>query len=87
MDENNFKVDSSYDIIDSNSARNSGEPPRNCNGSNWCIPKCFAEKGSRGLPGLTGLTGQKGVQGKYIINFFFQLTITIMTFKDTEFSI
>lgn len=56
-----FHVDSSYDIIDT-SGRPSG-PKKNCTQNGGCIPKCFAEKGNRGLPGISGLPGPKGVQG------------------------
>lgn len=56
-------IDSSYDLIDTASNQASGTPAKNCTGSGCCIPKCFAEKGNRGLPGLAGLPGPKGVQG------------------------
>lgn len=58
-----LNVDSSYDIIDTAGTQASGGPSKNCTGSGCCIPKCFAEKGNRGLPGLPGLPGPKGVQG------------------------
>ena len=58
-----MKIDPSYDIVDTvNGPR--GPAQRNCtSGSGGCMPKCFAEKGDRGLPGLRGLPGPKGVQG------------------------
>lgn len=52
-------MDRSYDIIDTASNQASGAPAKNCTGSGCCIPKCFAEKGNRGLPGLPGLPGPK----------------------------
>jgi collagen type IV alpha len=53
-------VPDSYDIIDTVSPRG-GPPPKNCtSGAGCCVPKCFAEKGNRGLPGLNGLPGPKG---------------------------
>lgn len=45
------KVPDSYDIIDTANAPVRGPPAKNCTGSGCCIPKCFAEKGNRGLPG------------------------------------
>lgn len=50
----------SFDIVDTASSPVRGPPGKNCTGSGCCIPKCFAEKGNRGLPGLTGLPGPKG---------------------------
>lgn len=45
------RVPDSYDIVDTASAINRGPPAKNCTGSGCCIPKCFAQKGDRGLPG------------------------------------
>ncbi|ERL93449.1 hypothetical protein D910_10740 [Dendroctonus ponderosae] len=56
--ENRRPYVSSYDIID---APGSAVGPRN--GSERCIPKCFAEKGTRGFPGLPGHNGDKGIRG------------------------
>lgn len=53
-------VPSAYDIVDTASAVVRGPPAKNCTGGGCCIPKCFAEKGNRGLPGLLGLSGEKG---------------------------
>lgn len=53
-------VPDSYDIVDTASSQVRGAPAKNCTGGGCCIPKCFAEKGNRGLPGLIGLTGEKG---------------------------
>lgn len=50
--------DSAYDVREVPNAQK-----KNCTSSNGCIPKCFAEKGNRGLPGVPGLPGPKGVQG------------------------
>lgn len=54
------RVPESYDIIDTASAHESGVPAKNCTGGGCCIPKCFAEKGNRGLPGVNGYPGPKG---------------------------
>lgn len=54
------RVPESYDIIDTASTLNRGPPAKNCTGSGCCIPKCFAEKGNRGLPGVPGYPGPKG---------------------------
>lgn len=54
-------IDSSYAVIDA--ANSTGQQRKNCTGSANCIPKCFAEKGNRGLPGIPGLQGPKGIQG------------------------
>lgn len=50
------KFDTNYEIVEVPNAAK-----KNCTGSANCIPKCFAEKGSRGMPGLSGLTGEKGI--------------------------
>jgi collagen type IV alpha len=55
------RVDESYDIV--NTASGPRGPAKNCTGSGCCTPKCFAQKGDRGLPGLPGLQGPKGMQG------------------------
>lgn len=56
-------IDSSYTIVDSRNVGAPGQPKKNCTGSaGGCIPKCFAEKGNRGLPGIPGLQGPKGAQ-------------------------
>lgn len=54
------KVPDSYDIIDTANTPVRGPPAKNCTGSGCCIPKCFAEKGNRGLPGVPGYPGPKG---------------------------
>lgn len=54
------RVPESYDIIDTASTQIRGPPAKNCTGSGCCIPKCFAEKGNRGLPGVPGYPGIKG---------------------------
>jgi collagen type IV alpha len=45
------RVPDSYDIVDTASAQYRGASAKNCTGSGCCIPKCFAQKGDRGLPG------------------------------------
>lgn len=45
------RVPEAYDIVDTASAPFRGPPAKNCTGSGCCIPKCFAQKGDRGLPG------------------------------------
>lgn len=62
------RVPESYDIIDTVSSQAHGPPTKNCTGSGCCIPKCFAEKGNRGLPGVPGYSGPKGT------NFLFFMT-------------
>lgn len=61
------KIDASYDIIDTvkgSKNNQTGAGAKGCGGGPAsCIPKCFAEKGSRGFPGVPGLTGAKGMQG------------------------
>lgn len=53
-------VPDSYDIIETTNPDRS-QSAKNCtSGTGCCIPKCFAEKGNRGLPGLNGLPGPKG---------------------------
>jgi collagen type IV alpha len=54
------RVPDAYDIVDVASAPVRGPPEKNCTGSGCCIPKCFAEKGNRGLPGVPGYPGPKG---------------------------
>lgn len=65
------RVPESYDIIDTASAQVRGPPQKNCTGSGCCIPKCFAEKGNRGLPGVPGYPGPKGVNYKYLFQKLF----------------
>lgn len=56
-------IDPSYELIDTVRGAQ-GPPPKNCTSSQGCCqPKCFAEKGNRGLPGLPGLQGPKGQRG------------------------
>lgn len=45
------RVPEAYDIVDTASSPVRGPPAKNCTGSGCCIPKCFAQKGDRGLPG------------------------------------
>lgn len=53
------QIDPSYDVIDAPHA----PAKKNCTGSTNCIPKCFAEKGSRGIPGMPGGPGPQGPHG------------------------
>lgn len=53
------QIDPSYDVVDVPNA----PAKKNCTGSTNCIPKCFAEKGSRGIPGMPGATGPQGPHG------------------------
>ena len=55
------RVHESYDIVDVADSGLRGPPAKNCTGSGCCIPKCFAEKGNRGLPGVPGFQGIKGM--------------------------
>lgn len=49
------EIDPSYELIDTVRGAQ-GPPQKNCTASPGCCqPKCFAEKGNRGLPGLPGL--------------------------------
>lgn len=60
-------IDSSYSIVESRNSAAPGLPKKNCTASaGGCIPKCFAEKGNRGLPGIPGLQGPKG--GKTVVS-------------------
>lgn len=45
------RVPDAYEIVDTANAAVRGPPSKNCTGSGCCIPKCFAQKGDRGLPG------------------------------------
>jgi integrin beta 8 len=55
------RVPEAYDIVDTASAPIRGPPAaKNCTGSGCCIPKCFAQKGDRGLQGVSGYPGPKG---------------------------
>lgn len=40
-----------------------GGPPKDCKGGGCCAQKCYAEKGSRGIPGIIGPSGPKGQRG------------------------
>lgn len=70
------RVPDSYDIIDTANNPVRGPPAKNCTGSGCCIPKCFAEKGNRGLPGVPGYPGPKG-EWKTIFSKFFYLDLYI----------
>lgn len=54
-------IPSSYQLIDANNS--TGSVRKNCTAQGNCAPKCFAEKGNRGLPGISGLQGPKGDSG------------------------
>lgn len=67
---NTQRVPESYDIIDTASVQTRGQPTKNCtSGSGCCIPKCFAEKGNRGLPGVPGYPGPKGLKKDIFLMF------------------
>lgn len=54
-------IPNNYQLIDANNS--TGGPRKNCTANGNCAPKCFAEKGNRGLPGISGLAGPKGDPG------------------------